>query len=360
LCTRELKKPSLQKDGLLNVCHGGLPEVEHDGLRCWQAVASSLAIHEGRGQLSSKAPCTMDLSTANLLRRLTNETHEVAQRKIAQMSNLRAALGLGAASEEPVEGQAFDRDLQEAKRQQRIAEREAAKQKAEAEKKAAAKAAKKAEKEKKKAAKKAEKEQKKAAKQAEKDKKAAEAAAAAAAAAAELKKAEMEKKARIEAAAKKVLTNLGACCCCCCPVTQIHAKPRAVFGRYWLPPVPITGPLGSPGHSHACVSSRAGGGSCSSQGRQAAPRGCRQQGGAQAPAPRLAVAAGGRRGRRRPLRPARADAAALCDAVAVAGQSSVAAAARGAAAAARRTPRHAVVRVFAFAAAAAPAAAAGP
>ncbi len=54
--------------------------------------------------------------------RLGQETHEVARRKVEQMDKLRAAFGLSA---EAKEGEAFDQELQEQKRQERIAEREA-------------------------------------------------------------------------------------------------------------------------------------------------------------------------------------------------------------------------------------------
>ena len=54
--------------------------------------------------------------------RLASETHEIARRKVEQMDKLRAAFGLGA---EAKEGEAFDQELQEQRRQERIAEREA-------------------------------------------------------------------------------------------------------------------------------------------------------------------------------------------------------------------------------------------
>ncbi|KAK9821762.1 hypothetical protein WJX81_005452 [Elliptochloris bilobata] len=50
------------------------------------------------------------------------ETHELAERKQQELATLRAAWGLG---EEVVEGQAFNRELQEQRRQDKIAEREA-------------------------------------------------------------------------------------------------------------------------------------------------------------------------------------------------------------------------------------------
>lgn len=45
----------------------------------------------------------------------------MARRKVEQMDKLRSAFGLG----EVKEGEAFDQELQERKRQERIAEREA-------------------------------------------------------------------------------------------------------------------------------------------------------------------------------------------------------------------------------------------
>ena len=51
------------------------------------------------------------------------ETHAVAARKEAEMDGLRAAFGL---KEAPREGDAFDRELQERKKQERLAERERA------------------------------------------------------------------------------------------------------------------------------------------------------------------------------------------------------------------------------------------
>lgn len=53
--------------------------------------------------------------------RAKQETHQVAARKMAQMDRLRGALGLG---EGQREGEAFDRELQERRRQEKIAERE--------------------------------------------------------------------------------------------------------------------------------------------------------------------------------------------------------------------------------------------
>lgn len=55
--------------------------------------------------------------------RLAQETHAVALRKQEQMAKLKSAFGFG--EDEVREGDAFNRELQEQKRQERIAEREA-------------------------------------------------------------------------------------------------------------------------------------------------------------------------------------------------------------------------------------------
>ena len=55
--------------------------------------------------------------------RLGQETHELAQRKQEQMERLRGAFGLGT-EEVAREGDAFNRELQEQKRLDKIAERE--------------------------------------------------------------------------------------------------------------------------------------------------------------------------------------------------------------------------------------------
>lgn len=62
---------------------------------------------------------------------MAHETHAVAQRKQDQMERLRGAFGFGA---EVKEGEAFDRELQEQRRQERIAEKEREKKRAEKEK----------------------------------------------------------------------------------------------------------------------------------------------------------------------------------------------------------------------------------
>lgn len=54
-------------------------------------------------------------------RRQRQETHAVAQRKQDQMDRLRGAFGL----RETKEGEAFDRELQERRRQEKIADRDA-------------------------------------------------------------------------------------------------------------------------------------------------------------------------------------------------------------------------------------------
>lgn len=51
--------------------------------------------------------------------RSSHETHEVAARKEREMSTLKSAFGL----KDVKEGDAFDRELQEQKKQERIAER---------------------------------------------------------------------------------------------------------------------------------------------------------------------------------------------------------------------------------------------
>lgn len=88
------------------------------------------------------------------------ETHQLAKRKAQELDKIRAAFGL---AQDVKEGQAFDRELQERLKAERIAEREAARTAKEKEEKKRAKAAKKAEKAAKKAAKKAVKEAKRAA-----------------------------------------------------------------------------------------------------------------------------------------------------------------------------------------------------
>lgn len=52
--------------------------------------------------------------------RLKQETHQIAARKVEQMGRLRGAFGIG----ETKEGDAFDRELQDRRRQEKIAERE--------------------------------------------------------------------------------------------------------------------------------------------------------------------------------------------------------------------------------------------
>lgn len=82
-----------------------------------------------------------------LLRSLGNETHAVAERKLVQMDKLRAAFGL---EESAKEGEAFDRDLQEQRRLERIAEREQREKEREKEKRDAEKRRRQREKERKK------------------------------------------------------------------------------------------------------------------------------------------------------------------------------------------------------------------
>lgn len=91
----------------------------------------------------------------------TAETHELAKRKASEMDKIRAAFGL---DPEAKEGQAFDRDLQERLKAERILEREAKQKAKEKEAKQQAKEKKKRDKEQKKLAKKKAKEDKKAAK----------------------------------------------------------------------------------------------------------------------------------------------------------------------------------------------------
>lgn len=97
--------------------------------------------------------------------RRTAETHELAKRKAREMDKIRAAFGLGT---DVKEGQAFDRDLQEQLKAQRIAEREAQRLAKEKEARKREKAAKKAKKEREKAEKNKAKEAKKAQAKAEK------------------------------------------------------------------------------------------------------------------------------------------------------------------------------------------------
>jgi hypothetical protein len=84
--------------------------------------------------------------------RAGQETHELALRKENQMKNLQNAFGI----DDAVEGQAFDRELQEQKRLERIAAREARFKEKERQEKEEEKRRKKAAKEAKKAAKEAE------------------------------------------------------------------------------------------------------------------------------------------------------------------------------------------------------------
>jgi len=58
-------------------------------------------------------------------RRRKDETHEIAQRKLQQMEKLRGAFGIGA---DVAEGDAFNPEVQEAKRQAERDRREAEKQ----------------------------------------------------------------------------------------------------------------------------------------------------------------------------------------------------------------------------------------
>ncbi|GAX79035.1 hypothetical protein CEUSTIGMA_g6475.t1 [Chlamydomonas eustigma] len=60
------------------------------------------------------------LSSHDAQKKLTAETHELAQRKVEQMEKLKSALGVS----QDKEGDAFNRELQEERKQQRIAERE--------------------------------------------------------------------------------------------------------------------------------------------------------------------------------------------------------------------------------------------
>ena len=105
---------------------------------------------------SFKVLCTID---KRVLCR-TAETHELAKRKASEMDKIRNAFGL---DPEAKEGQAFDRDLQERLKAERIAEREAQQKAREKEAKKKEKERKKKEKEQKKLNKKKEKENKKAA-----------------------------------------------------------------------------------------------------------------------------------------------------------------------------------------------------
>ena len=111
------------------------------------------------------APATIPLSPA---RRHAQETHAQAQRKVEQMDKLRGAFGL---RPDINEGDSFNRELQEQRRLDKVAEREKAAadrrkrhEQAEKERKKAAKAADKAKA-------KAAKDAKKAAKAEEKEKK---------------------------------------------------------------------------------------------------------------------------------------------------------------------------------------------
>lgn len=90
----------------------------------------------------------------------TAETHELAKRKASEMDKIRAAFGLG---DDAKEGQAFDRDLQERLKAERMAEREAKQKAKEKEDKRRKKEQKKKAKQEKKAAKKQAKAEKKAA-----------------------------------------------------------------------------------------------------------------------------------------------------------------------------------------------------
>ncbi|KFM23825.1 Pre-mRNA-splicing factor CWC21 [Auxenochlorella protothecoides] len=107
---------------------------------------------------------------------LKQETHQIAARKVEQMGRLRGAFGIG----ETKEGDAFDRELQDRRRQEKIAERENREQERRKAAKRAEKEKRRAEREREREAKSTAKAAKKAAKQTIKDaKKAAEEAEAA-------------------------------------------------------------------------------------------------------------------------------------------------------------------------------------
>ena len=78
---------------------------------------------DARGQCFPRSSCHL-LNAACISSntcRSKQETHQVAARKLVQMERLRGAFGLRG---EHREGEAFDRELQEKRRQERIAERE--------------------------------------------------------------------------------------------------------------------------------------------------------------------------------------------------------------------------------------------
>jgi serine/arginine repetitive matrix protein 2 len=77
----------------------------------------------------------LDQAAATTGQDLGQETHAVAQRKLEQMARLKNAFGFG---EEVKEGDAFNRELQEQKRLEKIEEREQEKKRREKEKKDAA------------------------------------------------------------------------------------------------------------------------------------------------------------------------------------------------------------------------------
>ncbi|GFR40245.1 hypothetical protein Agub_g815, partial [Astrephomene gubernaculifera] len=95
--------------------------------------------------------------------KLTDETHAMAQRKVEQMSKLKAAFGV---KDDIREGDAFNRELQEQLKAQRMAEREAAQKAREEESKRREKEARRREKERAKEAKQREKEAKRREKEA--------------------------------------------------------------------------------------------------------------------------------------------------------------------------------------------------
>ena len=111
--------------------------------------------------------CRMHQHISCFLSRNVDETHAIAQRKVAQMDKLRTVFGFSA-DQDKKEGEAFDRELQEKRKRDRLLEIEQ-REKAKVKKaKEAEKEKKRREKERKRSVQKAEKEKKKQERQREK------------------------------------------------------------------------------------------------------------------------------------------------------------------------------------------------
>ena len=85
------------------------------------AASCSLSDEAIEEQLSAQRARLEAEAAREAAKETPTETHAVAARKAAEMDGLRAAFGL---KEAPREGDAFDRELQERKKQERLQERE--------------------------------------------------------------------------------------------------------------------------------------------------------------------------------------------------------------------------------------------